>query len=514
MEQCACVERELEKVLHRFVMYGHQSEERLDELLRSVCEIRGQLVAFGVQDADLSVLSQTMAQCCKNIKETVQMLASRHKDIHGSVSKVGKAIDRNFDAEISAVVAETVWDTPERQKYLSETIVEHLYRQGMLSVAEDLCQESGVVIDMSMKQPFLELNRILEALRMQDLRPALEWAVTNRQRLLDLNSSLEFKLHRLYFISLLSGGIGNQMEALQYARHFQPFASQHQRDIQILMGSLVYLRHGIDNSPYRSLLETNQWAEICNIFTRDACALLGLSVESPLSVSFASGCMALPVLMNIKQVIEQRQCSGVWTHKDELPIEIDLGKKCWYHSVFACPILRQQTSESNPPMKLICGHVEMSVLPHGAESVTCQANLLLIPHTFFTSKAELWYFSFQCPISAAAASTSPSSFSSSSLSARPQLVQFPLQRFIAPWPGTRSGVAPAGALRAGAPPWCPRTLLQHKSLRGAPATLCPLRDQLQCIYLALPVAQICAGLPELRLQLEDLTQLLGHLRLG
>lgn len=38
--------------------------------------------------------------------------------------------------------------------------------------------------------------------------------------------------------------------------------------------------------------------------------------------SFASGCMALPVLMNIKQVIEQRQCSGVWTHKDELPVSL------------------------------------------------------------------------------------------------------------------------------------------------------------------------------------------------
>ena len=38
------------------------------------------------------------------------------------------------------MVAETVWDSSERQKYLSETIVEHLYRQGMLSVAEDLCQ--------------------------------------------------------------------------------------------------------------------------------------------------------------------------------------------------------------------------------------------------------------------------------------------------------------------------------------------------------------------------------------
>lgn len=55
MEQCACVERELEKVLHRFVMYGHQSEERLDELLRSVCEIRGQLVAFGKENCYMTL---------------------------------------------------------------------------------------------------------------------------------------------------------------------------------------------------------------------------------------------------------------------------------------------------------------------------------------------------------------------------------------------------------------------------------------------------------------------------
>lgn len=28
-----------------------------------------------------------------------------------------------------------------------------------------------------------------------------------------------------------------------------------------------------------------------------------------------------------------------------------------HHSVFACPILRQQGSEQNPPMRLLCGHV-------------------------------------------------------------------------------------------------------------------------------------------------------------
>lgn len=55
------------------------------------------------------------------------------------------------------------------------------------------------------------------------------WAISHRQRLLELNSSLEFKLHRLYFIHLLAGGPDKQLEALSYARHFQPFARLHQR---------------------------------------------------------------------------------------------------------------------------------------------------------------------------------------------------------------------------------------------------------------------------------------------
>merc|ERR1711936_834856 len=62
-------------------------------------------------------------------------------------------------------------------------------------------------------------------------------------------------------------------------------------------------------------------------------------------------------LLNIKQVMQQRHVACHWTAKDELPIEIDLGSDCRFHSVFACPILRQQITDHNPPMKLVCGHV-------------------------------------------------------------------------------------------------------------------------------------------------------------
>uniref|UniRef100_UPI00398F28C4 E3 ubiquitin-protein ligase RMND5A n=1 Tax=Pristiophorus japonicus TaxID=55135 RepID=UPI00398F28C4 len=389
MEQCLNVERELDKVLQKFTSYGQHCDRTLEELIEYTSGLRQELTQTGGQDVELSgTLSLVLSQCCKRIKDTVQKLASDHKDIHCSVSRVGKAIDRvfrhvspffiltvdakycsfyprmgqnfatnqNFDAEISGVAIDGCWQT-DSQRLLSEVMVEHFFRQGMLDVAEELCQEAGLCIEGNQKEPFVELNRILEALRVRDLRPALEWAVANREMLMAQNSSLEFKLHRLYFISLLMGGTENQREALQYAKNFQPFALNHQKDIQVLMGSLVYLRQGIANSPYMHLLDSNQWADICDIFTRDACSLLGLSVESPLSVSFSAGCIALPALINIKAVIEQRQCTGVWNQKDELPIEVDLGKKCWYHSIFACPILRQQTTESNPPMKLVCGHI-------------------------------------------------------------------------------------------------------------------------------------------------------------
>ena len=56
------------------------------------------------------------------------------------------------------------------------------------------------------------------------------------------------------------------------------------QDIQNLMGVLAYLPYGVHNSPYKRLFDPILWTEICEVFVKDACALLGFSVESPLSV--------------------------------------------------------------------------------------------------------------------------------------------------------------------------------------------------------------------------------------
>jgi len=301
--------------------------------------------------------SLILSQCVRKVKETLSKLSGDHKDLHGSVSKVGKAIDRNFVSDFSSVVTDAQFEAPEHADQLNNVVSEHFLRQGMLDIAECLIQESSLKLEDTQKEPFLELHRILEALKARELGPALQWTHLNRETLHAQNSSLEFKLHRLQFIDLVQQGSSKQAEALLYARNFAPFAATHQRELQSLMGSLLFMRQGIQNSPYAYLLDPISWAEICDVFTRDACALLGLSVESPLSVVIRAGCTALPPLLNIKQVMLQRQCSGVWSAKDELPVEIDVGSECRYHSIFACPILRQQSSDSNPPVRLVCGHV-------------------------------------------------------------------------------------------------------------------------------------------------------------
>ncbi|XP_070210270.1 E3 ubiquitin-protein ligase RMND5A-like isoform X2 [Littorina saxatilis] len=357
MEACAAVEKEVDRLTSKLTSLHEHEQRSLEEFINAIQDIKRELSEAPADHKLSSTQVMTLNQSLKRIRDGVSRISTEHKDLHSSVSKVGKTIDRNFISDFTAVLTEGACEGEDNQRLLNEVICEHFLRQGMLEIAEALNEDAGLNLSQERKEPFLELHRILEALKNKDLGPALQWAEMHRERLSEENSSLEFRLHRLYFIHLIRQGNICQREALLYARNFAPFASQHARELQSLMGSLLYLREGVENSPYSHLLEPIYWQEICDVFTKDACRLMGLSVQSPLSVCIQAGCQALPPLLSIRQVMLQRQVAGVWSNKEELPVEIDLGHHYHFHSIFACPILRQQSTHSNPPMRLVCGHV-------------------------------------------------------------------------------------------------------------------------------------------------------------
>jgi len=118
------------------------------------------------------------------------------------VSRIGKAIDKNFISDYASVNNESLFESQTNNNLLNQVIVEHFLRQGMLEIAEQLTKEAKLDISEEKKRPFHELNSILDSLKSNNLKPALEWAIANRERLRQQNSSSNLEFNYIDFSSL------------------------------------------------------------------------------------------------------------------------------------------------------------------------------------------------------------------------------------------------------------------------------------------------------------------------
>ncbi|XP_061400956.1 E3 ubiquitin-protein ligase RMND5A [Musca vetustissima] len=394
LEAITAVEKELDRVINKFSEIRENAaaeindvasllEELLQVLARAEQEMTGTINTGTQVDADDHMTDEAemlvemepstprltdsqiaiITEALQKTNEKLQRLSSEHRELHGAVSKVGKVIDRNFISDFTATTRTDALQDEENIMLLNKVMAKHYCRQGMDDVAQLLIKESKMPDDMAREvfeseRGFAEIFRIWKAIQQHDLSLALEWTSRYSNELIAKNSTLEFKLHRLAFLQIISKGITAQHEAIAYARNnFHKFIDRFEQEIPNLMGCFIYLPSGIENSPYKHLISPEMWTEASYIFLKDACHTLGISKNSALSVVINAGCTALPALLNIKQVMQSRQVLNIWSGRDELPIEIDLDPEYRYHSIFACPILRQQTTEDNPPKKLTCGHV-------------------------------------------------------------------------------------------------------------------------------------------------------------
>jgi hypothetical protein len=212
---------------------------------------------------------------------------------------------------------------------------------------------------------FSQMYEILHELRNKNLSLAIAWARENSYDLETRGSNLEFELHRLQYVWLFLGpevnGLPDDeynglMGALTYAReHFPRFQTRFLREIKQLSASIAYILN-LPKSPYGRMFETAAaWDDVAASFTREFCFLLGLSSESPLYIAVTAGAIALPTLLKLASIMKEKRTE--WTTQNELPVEIPLPKSMTFHAIFVCPVSKEQTTETNPPMMMPCGHV-------------------------------------------------------------------------------------------------------------------------------------------------------------
>jgi E3 ubiquitin-protein transferase RMND5 len=204
-----------------------------------------------------------------------------------------------------------------------------------------------------------------------NLDPAIAWAREYSQILDSRGSNLEFELRRLQYTTIFLGNepIGsnkthpngsnppaNIMAAAAYGH--DNLANLHPRyfkEIVRLLNAVAFWQN-VPSSPYSSLFyNESAWDDVATSFTREFCALLGMSANSPLYTAATAGAIALPVLRKIKSVLKNQRTE--WNTDNELPHEIPLPPSYNFHSIFVCPVSKEQATDSNPPMMLPCGHV-------------------------------------------------------------------------------------------------------------------------------------------------------------
>ena len=271
---------------------------------------------------------------------------------------------------------------------INRAIAMHLLREGQFSVASqflidainnpledsgrmDIDGEDTVDLDRSLglgslksealRKQFANMYHILHELKANRyLAPAIAWAREHSDALETRGSNLEFELSRLQYVSLFTVGCTridrHPLEAMEYARReFAHFNVRYLKEIRQLAGALAF-NPNLTDSPYRQLfLDNDIWDHLANTFTREFCSLLGLSAESPLYIAATAGAIALPTLLKLQKFMKEKRME--WTTQQELPVEILLPPAYRFHSIFVCPVSKEQTTDENPPMMMPCGHV-------------------------------------------------------------------------------------------------------------------------------------------------------------
>lgn len=220
--------------------------------------------------------------------------------------------------------------------HLVKSVIEHLYCSGLSHVAHELEKESGFESEnKDRKEKFLFLTDLLTDLRNGKNDKLLDWIYTHRAKLAEKNSFIEWKIRRLEFCQMLMSP--NVPPVIQLIKAGQVLAQTrcdqeaNSKELQQLMTAILY-RNKMDACPYNSLIQTflNSTAEICDDLMNDfgyVNNMPELSYEHLVS-AHSAGCIALPALVGIKSVMEQRNIYQ--SAKDELPIEIELPKRLRY----------------------------------------------------------------------------------------------------------------------------------------------------------------------------------------
>ncbi|KAH8914187.1 hypothetical protein BT69DRAFT_1290612 [Atractiella rhizophila] len=359
--------------------------------LESKCQLAYD-VAIGEVDkvlAQLYALKESESQDRSALNEAIKHGNARIQDAqkgwHGSLNKYAKAVDKKFSTPLTPLFPTPSTSPPQfgpssppppsipftsfaSRDALNSTIASHFVRRGQFALGEAWIAETGAKLGVQEAESFRICHDILQAIGKRDFSPALQWAHENETELQRRGSELQYRLRRRVFISLVLESAGAEdgvVKAIQYLQtYLAPDFSLYGSDISRLLASTAYPPNS-PTSPYADIYSpfleassstSDSETALKSLFVTEYCSTHGFSRYQPLSVALDVGANGgVAKLQRVKAVMKDKKTE--WTSEGELPVAIPLPEMYRFHSIFACPVSKEQSSDVNPPMMLPCGHV-------------------------------------------------------------------------------------------------------------------------------------------------------------
>jgi hypothetical protein len=341
-----------DRVVEKRALSSAKVQEAVDQILNELEQAIAKMQMMNTDSMGSIDHSAIVAELKAKLNEMVPLsrLEVCQKELNVALSKYFKLLEKSFSPDISKAYRNVDFEV----HTINNIIANHFYRQGLFDLGDLFIRECGESDGASLKLAFQEMYAILEAMKVRNLEPALSWASKKHDQLVQNGSVLELMLHELQFVEMLRDE-ASKFEALKYARtHLAQFAEEHKSRITKIMGCILWAGR-LEQSPYSELISPQHWDKMAEELTRQFCSLLGQSSESPLNVAVSAGFQGLPTLLKLTTVMTTKKQE--WQAMKQLPVPIDIEPEFQYHSVFVCPVLREQSSDENPPMRMPCGHV-------------------------------------------------------------------------------------------------------------------------------------------------------------
>ncbi|WVQ97682.1 hypothetical protein IAU59_004796 [Kwoniella sp. CBS 9459] len=351
-------------------------------------------------------LQKAVKTCKKDVEKGL-------KSWYGALGNVGKAVDKAFPPNLGAISKAyedpPLFSRPDAADALDHVVLDSLGRRGLWDAVAAMEEETSLTYPRDRRALAEELQYILNSILSSNLKPALEWCEANKSFLNSPPhpSSLPYHLHRAVFHTMAST---DRVAAIAYASanmmHYLPT-----QPVLKLITSCLYTGNdvpqyptslsfqnsvngngvvsengtgnGVDGNDHVIEVDTSrdggmdvdgedgrelgaekqkrerkeELEELAKMLQDEFCRRYQWPKEDPLEVALDLGSRggALNVIEKARKVMSEHLGPiRTWT---DLPIEVPLPPTRRYHSVFVCPVSKEQATEANPPKMLTCGHV-------------------------------------------------------------------------------------------------------------------------------------------------------------